>query len=736
MSPAPRFRRPELVPGQRRRARRRQQRARRRRRAIVVLLIVVLVLAAAAAATLGGAAATLDNCNLSSLRPVSIGQNSFVYDGRGKLMASIPSERNRQLVSLDNVSPSLRKATIAIEDRRFYQHGGVDWEGILRAAVRDIQAGKAVEGASTITQQLVRNLYPISTERTLDRKVKEACLAIKLSRKWSKDRILATYMNAVYYGNHAYGVKTAARTYFNTSVRNLTVPQAALIAGMTQAPSVYDPFIRPDAAYARRNEVLRAMLDNGDLTQRQYRKAIQAPLGLRDGRGLYDIKRVPARDRDFFNYVYDELVAQYGASTVRSGGLKVYTTVQPGLQKAAERSIRDRLDRLTDPAAAVVSIDPHTGWIKAMTAVVPGKPQNQFNLAAQAHRQAGSTFKTFVLATAIQQRINPSSTYYLSAPFHYAPDPLSEPWDVTTYDHNYSGSISIEHATLKSDNTVYARLTLDVGPENVARTAHLLGIRTALPPYPSMGLGSIGVSPLEMASAYATIAAGGIYSAPTGIREVILPGGKPDTGAGWGVPDRERVIPDWVTTEVTRILQENVQEGTGVAANYGMPAAGKTGTTSDHADAWFCGYTPALSTTIWVGYPRWNKPMTDVHGIAVAGGTFPAEIWHDFMSTASPGDRAFPEPSFEPDWNYGYRGQYQYEGGSYDPYGSSNSYSQESTTTSTTTTTTTPAATTQPQEQQQTPPPAHTTPQHTTPASTTPVTPVTPPRRHDPPPTD
>src|SRR3954452_24747637 len=371
MSPPPRFRRPELVPGQRRRAKRRAERARRRRRTFVVLLIVVIILGAAVAASLGGAAAALDNCSLSSLRPVSIGENSFVYDGRGKVMASIPSERNRQPVDLEQVSPWLRKATIAIEDRRYYQHGGVDWEGILRAAVRDIQAGKAVEGASTITQQLVRNLYPISSDRTLERKVKEACLAIKLSRKWSKDKILATYMNAVYYGNHAYGVKAAARTYYNTSVRNLTVPQAALIAGMTQAPSVYDPFIRPDAAFARRNEVLLAMFENGDLTRRQYRQATQAPLGLRDGRGLYDIRRVAPRDRYFFNYVYDELVAQYGASTVRSGGLTVYTTLLPGLQRAAERSIRGRLDLPTDPAAAVVSIDPRTGWIKAMSADIP-----------------------------------------------------------------------------------------------------------------------------------------------------------------------------------------------------------------------------------------------------------------------------------------------------------------------------------------------------------------------------
>src|SRR5262249_18348352 len=372
-----------------------------------------------------------------------------------------------------------QRATIAIEDRRFYDHGGVDWEGILRAAIKDLEAGHAVQGASTITQQLVRNLYPISNQRTVDRKVKEACLAIKLSHKWSKPKILDEYLNAVYYGNHAYGVKAAAQTYFSEKPRALSPAQAALLAGLTQAPSDYDPFSHPDAALARRNEVLRAMLDNGDLTARQYRDAVKTPLGLQDGRRKYDIRYVSPRDRYFFNYVYDELVAQYGASTVRTGGLKVDTTVDRRLQRAAASAIRGRLDLGTDPAAAVVSIDPQNGQIKGMTAVVPGRRGNDFNLASQARRQTGSTFKAFVLTTAIKQGINPATTFYLSAPFHYQPDPLSAAWDVHTYDDSYLGSTSIENATLRSDNTVYARLTLDVGPENVAETAPHLRITPA-----------------------------------------------------------------------------------------------------------------------------------------------------------------------------------------------------------------------------------------------------------------
>jgi penicillin-binding protein 1A len=603
---------------------------------------------------------------------VSQGQNSIVYDGNGAILGSIPTERNRQVIALQNVSSWMQRATIAIEDRRFYQHGGVDWEGILRAAVKDIQAGRAVQGASTITQQLVRNLYPISNQRTLDRKIKEACLAIKLSDTRSKAWILDEYLNAVYYGNHAYGVKAAAQTYFNEKPRYLTPAQAALLAGLTQAPSDYDPFLHPELALDRRNEVLRAMLDNGDVTRRQYLQAAQSPLGLRDGRRKYDISAVSPRDRYFFNYVYDELVAQYGASTVRTGGLKVYTTVDRRLQREAANAIRGRLNLGTDPAAAVVSIDPQNGQIKAMTAVVPGRRENDFNLASQARRQAGSTFKAFVLATAIKQGINPATTSYLSAPFSYQPDPLSLPWNVHTYDDTYSGPISIESATLKSDNSVYARLTLDVGPENVAETAHNLGVTTPLPPYPSMGLGSIAVSPLEMTSAYATFADGGIASRPTGIRKVVLSDGTIDRDAGWGVPDQHRAIPDWVAAEVTRILGENIQSGTGVAANYGRPAAGKTGTTENHADAWFCGYTPSLTTAVWVGYPRGEIPMTDVHGIAVAGGTFPAEIWHDYMEKATIGtpDRGFPAPRGTPDWLSYYRGQYQWQvGGYYSSYG-------------------------------------------------------------------
>jgi penicillin-binding protein 1A len=308
----------------------------------------------------------------------------------------------------------------------------------------------------------------------------------------------------------------------------------------------------------------------------------------------------------------------------------------------------------------VVSIAPVTGAIRAMTAVTPGRTSNQFNLVAQARRQPGSTFKVFVLTAAIAQGMNPDSTYYTSAPFHYQPDPYTPAWDVQTYDHTYAGSISVTSATLRSDNTVYAQLTLDVGPEKVAEMAHRLGVTSHLDVVPAMGLGADAISPLEEASAYATLAAGGIYSKPMAITKVVLANGKVDTDAGWGNPQRKRVISDGVASEVTRILEMNIQEGTGVGAYFGRPSAGKTGTTDNYADAWFCGYTPHLEATVWIGYPRGEIPMLDVHGIAVSGPTFPATIWKSYMLKAVRGTYAadFKQPSVLPTWHSFTRGQY------------------------------------------------------------------------------
>jgi penicillin-binding protein 1A len=653
----------------------------------IVAIVVIVLVVAAVGASLGGAYAFSSSCSLSSLTPVGIGQNSFVYAADNSLLGSIPAEKNRQPVPAARISPWLSKATVAIEDRRFYQHGGVDPQGIVRALWEDIRHGKVVQGGSTITQQLVRNLY-ISRERTIQRKLKEACLAIKLSRHWSKARILNSYENQVYYGNHAYGIEAAAQTYFSRPASQLSLTQAALLAGLPQAPSDFDPFHAPQKALARRDEVLRAMRDNGDIGEHQYEAALaQRRLLLKPGR-LYTRIREPY----FFSYVRDQLIAEYGANTVRSGGLKVYTTIDPRFQNAARAAIRSTLNLPTDPAAALVAINPGNGAIRAMTAVTPGASGNQFNLVAQARRQPGSTFKTFVLAAAVEEGMNPSSTYYTSAPFHYQPDPYTPAWDVSTYDHTYAGTISVFSATLRSDNSVYAQLTLDVGPEKVAEMAHRLGVTAPLDDHgayvPSIGLGSIPVSPLDEASAYATLAAGGIYSKPMAIRKVVLASGKVDVDAGWGRPQRKRVLSEGVAWQVTQVLQQNVLSGTGVGAYFGRPAAGKTGTTENHADAWFSGYVPQLQATVWVGYPRGEIPMENVHGIAVAGGTFPATIWHEFMQSAvgKLQPKSFPAPDRYPTFTYWHRGQYS--------LGLIAPSTSTSTSTGTQTTATTEAATT------------------------------------------
>ena len=650
-----------LYPAHRRR-RRRQRRKREkitsRRFAVLLALVVVLgTIAVFVAATVTGAAGILSNCSLASLKPVAIGANSFVYAADGTVLGAIPAERNRQPVGLDAMSHWVTTATVDVEDRRFYEHGGIDWEGVVRAAVENVKSGHIVQGGSTITQQLVRNLY-IGKEVSLDRKIKEACLAQKVEDAHTKDWILASYLNQVYFGNHAYGVEAAAQTYFSRHAADLSLVQAALIAGLPQAPSIYDPFQRPAEAVARRNEVLGAMYSAGDITAEQYQKAVSAPLKLHAGH-LYTRIREPY----FFSYVREQLIAKYGANTVRGGGLRVYTTIVPRFQKLATEAMQDTLNLKSDPASALVSINPKNGAIRAMTAEIPGKKNNQFNLAAQGRRQAGSSFKTFVLTEAIREGINPDSTMYMSAPFHWQPDPSSEAWDVSTYDGSYYGPSTITQATLRSDNSVYARLTLDLGPEKIVTLAHEMGIRTKLEPVASIGLGSNSVGVLEMASAYATIAAGGVYSEPMAIRKVVLPTGEVDRGAGWGKVKQHRVFSDGVAYQVARILKMNVQAGTGTGANPGFPAGGKTGTTDDFGDAWFAGITTNASTVVWVGYPNAKIPMTAVHGIRVAGGTFPATIWRLFTVGAfgknPPGD--WPLPSNPVIWQP-FHGQYEFFG--------------------------------------------------------------------------
>jgi penicillin-binding protein 1A len=680
-----------LLAARRRRKRRLRTKSKRQRAARLLGGAAVAGVLFLVVSGFTGAAVWMSSCDLKSLRPVEVGQNSFIFAANGALLGSIPAEKNREPVADSQISPWVPKATVAIEDRRFWEHGALDYPGIVRALFADISAGKVVQGGSTITQQLARNLYIKTPSQTFGRKATEACLAIKLAREKSKTWILNAYMNQVFYGNHAYGIEAASKTYFSKPARKLTLTDAALLAGLPQAPTEYDPFHRPAQALARRDQVLRALLTNRDITSTQYAQAIgDRHLHLKAGKVYTRIK-----EPYFFSYVEAQLQKQYGSNTVRSGGLKVYTTIDPRLQRFAIEAIKSTLPYSSDPAAAIVSINPSNGAIRAMTEVTPGNSRNQVNFLSSAHRQPGSTFKTIVLTTAVSQGINPATTSYLSAPFEYNPtgtgscstDPPTA-WCPETFDHTYLGATSIERGTLASDNTVYARLSLDVGPDNIANMAYRLGVRTDLRTsdgayVPSMGLGSRVVTPMDMASVYSTLAAGGVYSKPMAIRKVVLPGGKVDTEAGWGKPQRKRVIEDWVAAEVTRILEENMTSGTGRGAYFGRTSAGKTGTTDNYADAWFCGFIPSLEATVWIGYPQGEIPMRSVHGISVSGPTFPATIWRLFMERAAdyaPFPKEFPTPINSPIWRTHHL-QYAMSGATSSSSSSGGSYTPPAATT-------------------------------------------------------
>jgi penicillin-binding protein 1A len=607
----------------------------RRLRRILVALVVVGLLALAGVTTYGATVYYGASCNLGALRPVQQGNSSLVYGANDSLIGVLPAVENRTAVPRSAISPWMPKATVAIEDRRFYHEGGVDPLGILRAFVADIRAGHVVQGGSTITQELVRNLY-LSQQQTVRRKVVEACLAVKLARAWPKDKILTAYLNDVYYGAHAYGIEAAAETYFSIPARRLTLEQAALIAGLPQAPSLYDPLHNPSAALARRDAVLRALRANDDISQAQYSAAV-ADRSLR-------LRPSPAytgsNEPYFVGYVEDALQQAYGAATVRAGGLKIYTTIEPRLQREAVAALSSVLDKGNDPAGAIVSLDPATGAVRAMAAVTPGSSASSFDLVTNAERQAGSTFKPIVLAAAVEKGLNPWATRYDSAPFFYPP----LHWHVTTYDGSYAGPETVAAATLQSDNTVYARLALDVGADSIVSMAHSLGVETQLDSTPALALGADAVTPLDMASVYATLAAGGIHAEPFAVRRVVFPGGKVDS-SGWAPRQPARVIPDWVAGTVTHVLEENMLHGTGVGAHVsGRTDAGKTGTTDNYADAWFCGYAPGLEATVWIGYPRGEIPMLDVNGAAVSGPTLPAMTWRLFMEHALAGtpSGAFP----------------------------------------------------------------------------------------------
>ena len=621
--------------------------------AIALLSVAGYVLAVAATAP-----------DLSELKPQNKGQTSVIYAADGSRLGFVQSDEIRTPIAWHDMTTDLRRATVAIEDQRFYRHKGIDYDSIVRAGIKNLESGHTVQGGSTITQQLVRALYIKDPKRNFTRKIREAKLASELEKKHSKSWILKNYLNDVPYGTlggrTAIGAEAAAETFFNKHAQDLSLPEAALLAGLPQAPSRYNPFHNPAAALDRRREVLQKMVDNHLLSQARAEEAANAPLKLKKGT-RYTHRREPY----FFDFVQDQLIEKYGVGVYRRGGLKVYTTIDPKLQVAARNAIDGELAGYPGPASAIVTVDPSNGYIRAMASSGSYRDRT-FNLAAQGHRQPGSSFKTFVLTTAIRKGIDPTKTTYVSKPLDLNV-PGYGPWKVKTYSNTYGGTMNLVTATLHSDNTVYAQLIIDVGPKAVRETAKMMGIKTHLDGLPAEGLGGLrlGVSPLEMADAYATLADGGIRNEPIAISKVVFPDGKSDD---LGKPQRKRVLSDGVAYEVTKILKMNMQSGTATHASIGCPAAAKTGTTDNFNDAWLVGYTPKLSTAVWMGYPNALVSMPGVQG-----GSYPASIWHDYMSVAHGSDCSdFSQPKNPVDFSPFY-GHYSStgEGGYGGSFGSS-----------------------------------------------------------------
>ena len=619
------------------RARHRQERSRGSAGKKILLGLGVFAIAIAIA---GGVAAgwVLDTMgdapSIDDLKPLDSGENSQIFAADGTRLGFIDADIVRERVGLRKIPKALEEATIAIEDEHFYEHSGVDFQAIVRAFVENTEAGETVQGASTITQQLVRNLYIKKPEDTIERKLIEAQMAMDYEERYTKKEILEQYLNTATYGTNggdtAVGVEAASQVYFNKPVDKINLGQAALLAGLPQAPSQYNPLTNAELATQRRNLVLKAMRDAGFIDASEHSR--WASTGLQTERGVrYDTRTEPY----FFDYVQQELIDEYGTEVVRTGGLKVYTTIEPRLQQVARDAIAANYVP-AGAAAALVSTDAETGEIKAM-ASSSTYTDNQFNLAAQGRRQPGSAFKPFALTAAVDQGADPDSTFY-SAPSSITLTPCTgcPPWPVSG---GSSGTISLRQATANSVNTVYAQLVLDIGPEAMDEMAANMGITAELNNYPAEVLGALtyGVSVLEMSNAYATLANGGVHHEPTAIRKVEFLDGEVDEP---NLNKGERVISDGVAYTVADVMKGALEYGTAAGQGIGCPASGKTGTTEAQADVWFVGYTPHVSTAVWMGNPNDRTPMPGY------GADLAAPIWNDYMTVAAtePCDD-FPAPT-------------------------------------------------------------------------------------------
>jgi penicillin-binding protein 1A len=637
-------------------SRRNRQRRRQRHRGkpvkrvlIVSSILTVCTIALAVLALVGWVVGVADSApNLNQLKPRKPGGLSQVFAANGQSLGYIQSDVLSSPVTRQEIPRRLRRATVAIEDRRFWQHGALDYQGIVRAAIKDIfNGGSTLQGASTLTMQLVDNLYPqIKAHRTLKYKIIQAKLAQQMLQKHSRHWVLNNYLNDVPYGTWngqtAYGVGAASQMFFNKPVSDLTLEQAALLAGLPQAPSEYNPFENPSLARTRRNQVLQAMVSAHDISQARATATEALPLEVQKN-SAYSGRLQPY----VFDYVQQQLIHHFCPNSpsfcpkVTQGGLKIYTTIDLHREALAKQALIDHEGAPGQPAAALVSIDPTNGHIVAM-ATTSSYDQTSFDYATQARRQTGSAFKVFALMTLIKDYDgDPNTTYYNSHLLAPGWLPGYPTYEVQTSELSYLGNINITKATWFSDNTIFAQLAQDLGMEKVTQTAHEMGITSPLTNFPSEVLGAVAVSPLQMADAYATIASGGMHHAPTAITRVVFPD---HSVVNLGNSPGNRVFSEGQAYAATQVLEGVLNEpgATAAGSGTGCPAAGKTGTTTDFTDAYFVGYTPQFSTSVWVGFPNSTESMGD----GAFGGTLAAPIWQQYMEAARDGYcDDFPAPT-------------------------------------------------------------------------------------------
>ena len=563
---------------------------------------------------------------LETLQPI---QGTKIYDDNDEAITELHVER-RILVPLSQIPQSLRDAILATEDRRFYSHWGIDPIGVARAVIQNYRRGRIVEGGSTITQQLTKVLF-LTPDKSLERKLKEAVLALELERRYSKDRILEMYLNQVYFGQGSYGVEAAARTYFGKGVSELTVRESALIAGLPRAPTNYSPFDRPEAAKRRREVVLRRLVEFGSIKDEEAKRLAKTDLG------LIPPERRRTTGQYFIDYVQQTLEAKYGPDLVLKGGLNVYTTLNPTMQLTAEQSLREGLKALAgrsaqtttgarpgeSPEGAVVTVEPQTGYVKAM---VGGSDffRSEFNRAVQAKRQPGSAFKPFIYIAALEAGFTPASQIEDSPVSFPVGGKNGQVWKPENYDRKFRGSTTLQQAIEESVNVVTVKLQERVGLAKTIQVARRLGITSPLDVNLSLALGTSDVSLLEMTSAYGTLANQGVWMPPVAIRYVTDAQGKL---LEEHVPEGREALAPETAYVITQMLRGVVERGTGQAAKgLGRPVAAKTGTTNDYSNAWFVGFTPRLATGVWVGYDRPRSLGKDETGSRVA-----VPIWVTYM---------------------------------------------------------------------------------------------------------